>query len=242
VTLGDASSIVGLILYLATTAGLMSRGRWRLSGFFAAELGFSGIALSLIVGWPDYFYRQWFFLILHTIAAVLRIGIATELAWRIFRPFPSARQTALMAIATILAITAFAMPTGPRVDGAEWEVIWGQVFPLLRAGTVWSMAAPLLLALWYHVPVRRFHAEVLTSWVLYLGLTTAVLKIQSAGIGFAVFGVNGRLIDHLAHVPDFLQHCYWVYMAWRPDNATVVAYDETVRKLQRAALLRGSVA
>ena len=231
-TLRVASSIVGLILYVATAAGLISRARWRLSVFFAAELGFSGLALSLTVCWPDYFYRQWFFLILHTIAAALRMGIATELAWRIFRPFPSARQTALIAIAMILAITAFAMPTGPRVDGAEWEVIWGQVFPLLRAGTVWSMVVPLLLALWYRVPGRRFHAEVLTSWVLYLGLTTAVLKIQSVGIGSAVFGVNGRVIDHLAHLPDFLQHCYWVYMAWRPDNATVLAHDATLRQLE----------
>ena len=231
-TLNVASSIVGLLLYLATAAGLISRGRWRLSGFFAAELGFSWLVLSLMMRWPDYFYRQWFFLIIHTIFALLRFGIATELAWRIFRPFPGARKTALMAIATILAITAFAMPTGPRWDGAEWEVIAGQLFPLLRASTVWLMATPLLLALWYHVPVRRFHAEVLTSWVLYLGLTTAVLKIQSAGVGFAVFGVTGRLIDDLAHVPDFLQHSYWVYMAWRPDNATVIAHDATLRQLE----------
>ena len=227
-----ASSIVGLVLYVATAAGLISRGRWRLSGFFAADPGVSGVGLFLMVCWPAYFYRQWFFVILHTIGAVLRMGIATELAWRIFRPFPSARKTALMGIATILALTAVAMPTGPRVDGAEWEVIWGQLFPVLRAGTVWSMAVPLLLALWYHVPVRRFHDEVLTSWVLYLGATTAVLKIQAVGVGFAVFGVKGRLIDDLAHVPDFLQHCYWVYMAWRPDDATVVAHDATLRQLE----------
>ena len=230
--LGDAASIVSLILYLATAAGLMFRSRWRLSWFFAAHVAFSGVVSSLIQCWPDYFFRQWFYLIMHTIAAVLRMGIATELAWRIFRPFPGARKTALMAIATILAITAFALPTGPRVDSAEWEVIWGQLFPLLRAGTVWLMATPLLLALWYHVPVRRFHAELLTSWVLYLGLTTAVLKIQSAGIGLAVYGMQGRLIDDLQHVPDFLQHCYWVYIAWKPDNATVVAHDATLRQLE----------
>jgi hypothetical protein len=233
VTLMVAASIAGLILYAATAAGLMSRGRWRLSGFFAVHVVFSWVVLWLITCWPDYFYRQWFFLILHTIAAVLRIGIATELAWRIFRPFPNARKTALLAIATISAITAFAATTGPlKADGAEWEMIAGRLFPILRAGTVWSMAAPLLLALWYHVPVRRFHAEVLTSWVLYLGVTTLVLKIQAAGVGFAVFGVNGRLIDDLANVPDFLQHCYWVYIAWRPDNATVIAHDATLRQLE----------
>jgi hypothetical protein len=226
------SSIVNLILYLATAAGLISRGRWRLSGFFAAQVGFSWVVLSLVMSWPHYFYRQWFFLVLHTVNIVLRVGIATEMTWRIFRPFPAARKTALMAIATILAITAFAMPTGPRVDGAELEVIWGQWFPLLRSGTVWVMAAPLLLALWYHVPVHRFHAEVLTSWVLYLGFTTAILKIQASGLGSAVFGVTGRPIDNLAHVIDSLLPGYWVYMAWRPDSPVVVAHDATLRQLE----------
>jgi len=137
-----------------------------------------------------------------------------------------------MAIATILAITAFALPTGPKVDAGQAEVIWGQTFPLLRAGTVWLMAVPLIVALWYRVPVHRFHAELLTSWVLYLGLTTALLKIRAAGIGWAVFGVSGRLTDDLAHVLDSLLPCYWAYMAWRRDGAAVVAHDATLRQLE----------
>jgi hypothetical protein len=102
------------------------------------------------------------------------------------------------------------------------------------------MAVPLILAVWYHVPVHRFHAEVLMSWVVYLGLTSAVLQIQATTMGAAASGLNRGLIDKLALAPDFLLPCYWAYMAWRRDSAIVIAHGETVRRLRTAPALMGS--
>jgi hypothetical protein len=234
--LDRASDIINLVLYVAVTAGLIARRRWRLSWSLDAYVGLALVVIPLIVWWPEQFFWQWFFLLFNTIANVLKIGIATETTWRTFRLFPRARSTALVAIVAILAITAIAATTGPlNADVWTWQIVVGHLFPRLKAGTIWLMAVPLVLALWYRVPIHRFHAEVLVSWVVYLGLTSAVLQIQAAAMGAAANGLNRGLIDKLALVPDFLLPCYWAYMAWRPDDAMVVAHDETLRRLDTAA-------
>jgi len=239
--LDRAISIINFILYMAITAGLIARRRLRLSWSFDAYIGLALVVIPLVVWWTEQFFWQWFFLLFNTIANVLKIGIAIELAWRTFRLFPRARWTALLAIVAILAITAIATTTGPlNADDWTWTVVVGHLFPRLKAGTIWMMAVPLVLALWYRVPVHRFHAEMLTSWVIYLGVTSAVLKIQAAAMGTGAHGLNRGLIDKLALAPDSLLPCYWVYMAWRPDSAMVVAHGQTLGKLETATALIGS--
>jgi len=73
---------------------------------------------------------------------------------------------------------------------------------------------------------------VLTSFVLYLGVTSALLWVQSPGVGSATFGVNRGLIDALPVAADLVAACYWAYAAWRPDTAAVTAHGATLRQLE----------
>jgi hypothetical protein len=221
------------LLFATVAVGLVARKRWRLTWFFDAYVGLGLVVIPMMVLWPHQFYRQWFVLGLETIASVFKFGIAIEVAWRTFRPFPGARVQAFVVALGILVVTAIAATAAPMdADPWEWEIVAGQLFPRVKTGTLWLMAAILILAHWYHVPTHPFHATVLTSFVLYLGVTSAILWVQSAGVGAATYGMNRGLIDLLPVVVDLLAECYWAYAAWRPDTATVTAHDATLQQLE----------
>ena len=236
--LHNAAAILNLILCVAILAGLVARRRAKLCVSFDLYVGLWLFVVPPIIFWPDQFWRQWFFLFFNTIANVLKIGIVLEAGARTFGPFPRARWIALVASLAILTFTALAANAPPMdSDRWVWEDVMSHLFPRIKTGTLWLMAAMLVLARWYHVPVHPFHSAVLTSWVVYLGFTSAYLKMEAQGIGEATFWVYRGLIQDLPLVADILLSAYWTYVAWRPDSEAVVVHDATVRRLRTANLV-----
>jgi hypothetical protein len=227
------------VVMLVTASGLIARRRWRLSGFFAAYLGFCLITNPMWVWWPERFFHQWFYLFMQTGYDVLKFGIAIEVAWRTFRPFPGARFSALVIGLLVLGATALAaatVPIGP--DAWEWETVYLEFFPRIKAGTLWLMAVTLLLAHWYHVPIHAFRAGLLTSFVCYLGFVCGLHWLSGDGSGAFVPYI--KVLGAISGGLDLVLAGYWGYLAWRPDTAMVLAHGQTLRRLETASSLAGS--
>src|SRR6266536_987979 len=172
-------TIIGLTAFLVIATGLIVRRRLSVSWFFGAYIAFGLVVMPMFVWLPSRFYRQWFFLVIQTGADVLKFGIALEIAWRTFRPFPAARSAALLAALMILGVTllaAAAVPIG--ADAWEWETVIGCLFPRVKAGTIWLMAATLLFVRWYHVPIEPFRAAILTTFACYVGFSAVLLSLS----------------------------------------------------------------
>jgi hypothetical protein len=234
--LHEAMAIAWLIACLVVAAGLIARRRWARSGFFAAYIAFGVITIPMFIWWPAQFYHQWFAPGTQTVLDVLKFGIAIEVGWRTFRPFPAARSSALLITLIIIAATALAAAAVP--EGAEWEVIIAKLFPRVMAGTIWLMAVTLVLARWYRVPVHPFHAAILTSFVAYLGVSSAIYWL-SVGAGGA-FVAHAHVLNAIDMGAEVVMRFYWVRAAWQPDSATVIAHGEILRRLQTSTALHGS--
>jgi hypothetical protein len=227
-------AIAGHVVFLATLAGLIVRRRWRLGGFFAAYVAFGAVVNPLVVWWPASFFRQWFYLLMQVGFDVLKFGIALELGWRTFRPFPTPRVVVLLASSVILGATAIWAAAVPISASAwEWEIVVGEFFPRVKIGSLWLMAAPLVLATWYHVPIHPFQSAVVTSFASYLGFSSALLWLSTRG--GAVFVLNPEMVNAVDVTADLILACYWAYTAWRPESATARAHVETLGKLQLRA-------
>jgi hypothetical protein len=227
------------ITFLVVALGLVVRRRWKLSCFFAAYIAFVLVINPMVVWWPDRFFRRWFFLVIQPAMDVLKFGIALEVAWRTFRPFPGTRSTSLRIVLAVLGATAIFAAFVPMVaDIREWAVVSGQLFPRIKTGAIWLMAATLVLARWYHVPVHPFHTALLTTFVSYLGLLSVELWLWNGGRG--LLGGDLALLNTVDAAADLVTATCWSYCAWRPDNAMVLAHRQTLRTLETAIAPAGS--
>jgi hypothetical protein len=228
-----------IVTCLAAMGGLAARRRWALIRFFSAYLAFSAIVTPMFLFWPDRFYHQWFALIMQTGFDVLKFGIAIEIAWHTFRPFPAARSVALLVAVVLLVATARAAAVVPVGDDAwEWEVVVGHFFPRIKAGTVWLMASTLVLARWYRVPVHPFHAAILTSLVAYVGIACVLGSFAVDATGaFVHYTFTLSVMDMIV---EAAMRCYWVALVWRPDTSPILAHGETVRRLEWSVALARS--
>ena len=226
-----AMSAAGGLVFLAVVLGLVARRRWNLCRFFTAYVAFALVINSMIVWWPEHFYRRWFYDFMQTTLDVLKFGITLEVGFLTFRAFPGARSTAFFAALLVLSATGTAFATAGGTNAREWEVVLGQLYPVVKAGTIWLMASVLALALWYRVPIHPFHSAILTSFVLYLGIAS-VLVWSIGMIGEDAYQWYADTINALDIAADLAMTSYWVFSAWRPESASLTAYRYTVRKLE----------
>jgi len=226
-------AVAAHITFLVVALGLVVRRRWTLSGFFAAYIAFVLVINPMVVWWPDRFFRRWFFLVILPAMDVLKLGIGLEVAWRTLRPFPGARSASLRVVLAVLAATAISAAfVLMGADIGEFAVATGQLFPRIKTGTICLMAATLVVARWYHVPVHPFHSALLTTFVLYLGFLSVELWLWNGGRGW--LGEELALLNTVDAAADFVTATCWAYVAWRPDSATVLAYNQTLRMLDTA--------
>ncbi len=213
---------------LVAAVGLIVRKRWMFNMFFAAYIAFAVVTIPMFVLWPSHFYRRWFFLERQTGLDVLKLAVALEVAWRTFRLFPAARSAALLTGLAILATTAMATSTLPiGAAASEWEVVVGQFFPRVKAGTIWLMAMTPILARWYRVPVQPFHGAVLTAFVSYLGFDMVLAWLCNGS-----FVSHAEILDTISFAADILVWCYWVHKAWQRETPGTIAHVAMLRKLE----------
>ena len=220
-------------------AGLAVRGRWRLSLFFSAYLVSILGREILVVFWPERFFFLRFWFIFQSIHDILKFGIALEVAWRTFRAFPGASAAAKRVVVLILGLTAVSVASLPlAIPGTTViETAVTTFHPRLSDGTIWLMAAILVMAKWYHVPVHRFHTGVLTSLAVYLLFFTSVLRLF-VGRDFEVIRHYVNAIDPIGFA---LVTCWWARIAWRSENGEDRVHMDTLKalRLRRAATASG---
>jgi hypothetical protein len=221
--------VIDLVVVVALI-GLMVIGRWRLSVFFAAYLLWVLVRDILQNFWWERFYFQRFWLIGQSALDILKFGIALEVAWRTFGPFPGAADAAKKAAVLVLGLTAVSVASVPLANpqSTVFETAITTVHPRLNDGTIWLMAAILAIAKWYRVPLHRFHAAVLTGLALYLFFFTSILRI--------FVGRDLQIIRYYFNVLDpvgfGLVTCWWVRVAWRSESGEDRIHMGTLKALQ----------
>ena len=218
---------------LLTAVGLAVRGRWRLSVFFALYLVSVLLKEVLFLFWPERFYFQRFWLIFQAVLDILKFGIALEVGWRTFGAFPGAASVARKTALLILAVTAIAVASLPLASPNSTSALTAvtRFHPRLLDGTIWLMAAILVLAKWYRVPVHRFHAGLLPSLALYLVFFTWVLSLFD-GRDFETVRAYMGVLDSVGF---FLVTCWWLHITWRAENGAERAHLGVLTTLHQHA-------
>jgi hypothetical protein len=225
---------------LVVTVGLMVRGRWRLSVSFAVYTVLILVRDVLITLWPERFYFQTCWFIFQSVLDILKFGIALEVGWRTFGAFPGAASIARKTGVVILALTAAAAASLPLAspDSTSFQTAVASFHPRLLDGTIWLMAAILVIAWWFRVPVHRFHAALLTSLAVYLVFFTWLLRL----FAWRDFETTRLYVNAIDPIVFFLVTCRWVHIAWRAENEADRAHMATLRTLQVERTERRDVA
>jgi len=224
------SDIALVVSGCAIAAGLIMRGRWRLSLSFAGyiALGLTGHLLVLVS--PELFFTGPFWMVVQSGFDILKLGIALEAGWWTFRAFPGAASVARKTGLLILALTAVAANAVPLVspNSSSFETALVSFHPRVSDGAIWLMAAILAIAHWYRVPVHRFHAALLTSLAVYLAFFTWLLRLFAGRDFDAVRGY----VNALDPAVFLLLSCWWAHIAWRAENTADRARMNTLRELR----------
>jgi hypothetical protein len=222
---------------LALIVGLIARRRWRLSLCLLAYNVTGVISAPLPVFWPERFYTRPFWMLAQAVLDILKLGIALEIAWQTFRVFPGAASVARRTVLTILAVTTAAVISVPLAGAAtsSFDTALSEFHPRVIDGTIWLIAATLVLARWYRVPVHPFHAAVLTSLAVYLAFFGTLLR-SFALYDFDTVFAYANALDSVALLALV---CSWAYVTWRPESTGAKGHVETLGKLElRTASLR----
>jgi hypothetical protein len=197
----------GVVLIVATLAGLFLRGRW--SSWYAFTLYLATVAAFSIVfiAWPGA-WTETLWLVQTNVINALRFAMAIELAARTFRSFPGARSTLRPALLAMLAVTlvlVFAIPS----HSPDYRTILEELQPRLINGTVWLFTVIAALILWYRLPVSALHKSVLLAYVPYLLFELLYLRVLMA-IGWKV-----DLLGYLYQAAYLVLASFWARAAWR---------------------------
>ena len=202
---------VKLATFLALM-GILARRRYRTSFLFPTYLLAILTGNALVSFWPATFFTQWFWILKQAVYDILKLGIALELAFRIFRAFPGTHRRALMACSTVLGITTFAIINSGMV-GVSTPVMH-DYYPRVSAGTIWLMTAIVALVAWYRLPVERFHRAILLGFSSYLLVFTTLLNLLREW-GFQTMF---RFFDSWSNVAYLAVMLWWAWAAVRPDG------------------------
>jgi hypothetical protein len=198
------TGLLGIIL-----CGLFVRRRYRQSVVFVAYLTFILVFSVGIPAAPRVFYTKPAWLLMEIGVALLRFGVALELAYWIFRGFPQAALTVRRVVLLLLVVTLAGVAALPGAPSYE-ELIYG-VVPRAANATVWLLTAESALVLWYRLPLPRFPRAVLIGLAPYLIVFTAVRSVRAV----LVTRDPGHYVYYVETLAFLVVEAYWAYEAWR---------------------------
>jgi hypothetical protein len=218
-----AVAVAGVLLTTVAVTGLSVRGRVGVCWTFVVYLAFIALADLLMLLWPDYFWRLWFYVGKEFVINVLRLAVALELTYRTFRAFPSARATARRVLLLVLVATLVIVVLGtgdlvPPEGAPALGPLASRVQPRVLSGAIWLLTAVAGLILWYRLPVHPLHKAILVGLVPYLLIFSVSLNLLESR-GWEVLS----FISYLHTSAFLLVLVYWTYAAWRPDEVPVQA-------------------
>lgn len=201
-----------MIRYILTCGALLvalyftlRRGLHRKSWAFAANLVAVIVCGSLMTGWPSSFYTRDFYAMTRDLYAALKLLIAVEVGYYVFRSFPRAlafaRWGALFVLLSTAAVVACASPWR---GWASWSLSRAG----LNTGTVWLFGGLALLVLWYNLPLDRWHATIIGGFTAYLVLSIVLLASEG------IWRKYGTMLDPFLAV-------FWAFSAWNFDRVKV---------------------
>ena len=134
---------------------------------------------SLMAYFPGTFYNAPFYRMSRELYAWLKILIALEIGFHVFRAFPLALKVARTWAMLILAPTVLIVAYGIQFAGWDhWQVTSGT----FHAGTIWLFAGMGLLQVWYNLPLDRWFKVLIGGFVFQLlfGLTASAVLASAA--------------------------------------------------------------
>jgi len=231
-----AVAITAELALVAIGAGLVARGRWRLSYFFSLYLATALLSNVLATWWPTRFWNWPFWAAKESAYPALKVGIGLEVAWRTFRRFPVARGAGGKCALVVLALTLLSVMASPTLTSDHAFYAWAchELCPRVTTGAIWLMAATLVLVLWYRLPMHPFHISLITS----IGIYSMFLSVLNAST--ATYGYLGLRYVYFFDFPIYLLLVvWWTYVAWRADSSLTLAHEEVLRQLQTRMVLCG---
>jgi len=217
---------VGNALLAAVLTGLVVRRRLFRSKLFPPYL-ISVLAPGVLVGIaPDRFHVWTFWLFKETIQSVLKVGLALEIAYRLFRRLPGARNIARAAAAAGLLLTCASAVLAP-IQAQDVRAVALAVLPRVLYGTALLFAALLCVAAWHRVPLDPLHKAILVGFVPYLLVSTLTLNLLTH-LGLATREAAG----YLASTAYTILLCYWVRAAWAPEEDLDADERDAAARLQ----------
>ncbi len=206
------ANAVRTVVFLVVV-GLIVRRRAHLCWSFMGYLSVIVICNSLMSLLPDYFYNQSFWIMKETLYSNLKLAVAAEIAYRVFRAFPGALSRARLVLAPLVGLTGLVMLSVP--PGADYVDILTRYNPQVQAGVIWILAATSVLAVWYNLPLNRLHRAILLGFTSYLIVFATLYNILRS------FGFN-RLRDTVGFVDGYAYLAlvtWWAFTAWRGDES-----------------------
>ena len=214
---------------LLTLVGLLIRRRSQLCWSFLAYLAAILTGNSLVSFWPEHFYNQSFYIMKACVYDVLKLCIATELAYRVFRGFPGALARARTVLAPMMAIITIGVISVPA--GTDYLDIVNRYQPQIQTGMIWLVSATAVLAVWYNLPLNRLHRNLLLGFSSYLIVFVTTANILRS-FGFERLREMINLVDAYAYLALV---AWWAFTAWRSEEAFEIAPARTSALVPRHA-------
>ncbi len=217
---------IGDLLSAVILLGLLRRRHFRAAGAFTAYVATLFATEVLVAWWPERFWTLRFWALKDTVFSALKIAVAVETGYWIFRAFPGAAQSARGIALVLLALTfltILALPNEVGHDDAGFAI--GSIRPRLAIGAAWLFTALAALVEWYRVPLRPMHRAIVYGLGLQLVIFGVVLK-AIVTYGWSQFLVT---LEPLAFV------CilgWWAWTAWQPDRVPAGVDPDLVVRLQ----------
>jgi hypothetical protein len=194
-----------------TVVGVLVRGRYHYCRSFVYLLAAVFTGDLLIMTWPSVFYTKTVWISFQLFYAVLKMGIAAELAATVFEAFPGARARARQTLFIILIVTASMMVGMPKT--LDPVILFKEWMPRLMSGTIWLMTGIALFVVYYRIPLDPFHRAILTGSVVYNLLSVSLYDVlRRFGWHYLAY------IDPLQAPSYLLLLLYWAKASWRPDT------------------------
>ena len=214
-----------VLLISVILAGLTWKHLYRLCYFFPSYLFAVALGDFLMLTWPKRFYQWEFWQAKETLYALLKFGIALELAALTLQAFPGARARARLWALGMLSLTLLVLALNPA-PGEDLADLAVELQPRLANGTALLFAVVWGAVIWYHIPLHRLHRAILRGFVPFL-LTFTVLYRLLTTVGWDVH----QAVNYGTGAAYVLMLLYWTWEVWRHEPISDVD-PQLLRRLQ----------
>lgn len=223
----DAFQVVALYAQIVSLAslllGLLWRRRVRVCVLFFLYMS-AVLASDLMLALRPALFTWGVWLAVELLHGGLRLGLATELGFKLFSALPGARAT-LAAGLLLLALLTLAAVVGAPLAAAH-DVVARTALARVLHGTAWIFGAIQGAKLYYRIPAHPLHNAILRGLVPFLlTFTVALSLLDTWGWDVRSWASYGYTLAYQVLL------LYWNRVAWR-GNENVQVPPQVMHTLQ----------